>query len=263
MGVAPLHGRDFVEGDDAPGAPAVAVISHSVWQQFFSGDLGLLGEAVVMNDIPHTVVGILPQDFVYGGTRLAVYVPLQLDEDPLYGGANYMVLGRMPAQGDIEGSRADMARIFNVYREANPNALPDNLLGIGLVRFQDAYAENARPLLVVLSGAVGFVLLIACANVANLLMSRTNTRQREIATRVAIGAGSARILRQLVTEGLVLSLCAGVVGVLIARFIIDILVGLSPLFGVMAREASIDFRVLAFSFIISNHFCHYGHALWS
>jgi putative ABC transport system permease protein len=226
LGLQPTAGRTFVDGDDKPGAPPVALISESLWRRRFGGDPAVLGRPATLNGVAHTVIGIAPRALGVLTTG-DIWVPLVIDP-PKELRLNHVlfVVGRLKPGVAVETARAEMdavaARVAQQYPEVKD-------WGINLVTFTDTFVSTQlRTALLVLLGAVTFVLLIVSANVANLLLSRALERQKEMAVRAALGAGRARLVRQLLVESLVLSSVGGAAGIAVAAWAVTTLESTLP-----------------------------------
>jgi putative ABC transport system permease protein len=231
LGVAPTLGRSFTADEDRPGAERVCLISYGLWQRRFGGDRKIVGAQLTLNDKPYTVVGVLPADYRYG-TQTDVFAPIGLrgddelmkerDDHP-----GIYAVARLKDGVTYGQAEAEMKAIAERLAESYPKTNGGH--SITMMTLREYFVGDVRTSLLVLLGAVGFVLLIACANVANLLLARAASRSREIAIRTALGAGRWRIIRQLLTESVLLALVGGGVGLLLAAWGVDVL-----------RRASLD-----------------------
>jgi putative ABC transport system permease protein len=234
LGSKAALGRTFTAEDGKESAPAVAILSHGFWQRRFGGSPDVLNRTISLSGSPVTIVGVMPPDFQWfikensrTGKPPEIWMPLSLPQEfRIRRGRFLSAVARLApgvtprqAQTELDGIAA---RLETQYVEFNKG------WGATLVPLRDQLAGEIRPALLVLLGAVGFVLLIACVNVANLLLARAAGRHREIAIRSSIGAGRRRIIRQLLTESLLLSLLGGLLGLLLARWSVQALVALSP-----------------------------------
>ena len=251
IGVQPNVGRGFLPDEDLPGASPVVILSHSAWEAYFGAAADLIGETVRLSNEPFTVVGILPEGFSYTNVASAVYLPLVLATHPARGGTNYTPLGRLNPSLSLEAAQAETELIYRQFVTANPEYEREDILGLSAMSFLERVTFNVRPVLVALLAAVGTILLIACMNLANLLLARMTVRLREISIRTAIGAHTSRILRQLFVEGLVFSAIAGTAGVLLSFWGVDALVNLGTGLGARAANASVDGRVLLFALAVT------------
>ncbi|HUO34855.1 MAG TPA: ABC transporter permease [Candidatus Acidoferrum sp.] len=257
LGVSPVLGRDFQADDEQPGHEQVAILSYRFWQGHFGGDPAAIGQTIRVDDKPYTIVGVLPRDFSpYGiSSDLDVWTPFafvrsQLDPED----HELIVFGRMKKGVTLAKAQAEMETILEALKKTHPAF--DQKNGIRVVTLQSDLVRRQRPALLLLMAAVGFVLLIACANVANLTLARAADREREIAVRTALGAGRRRILRQLLTESVLLSLIGGTAGVAIAYGGIVALKALVPPPGVglqmpFLNRVGINVPVLGFTLLIS------------
>jgi putative ABC transport system permease protein len=249
LGVTPALGRDFTPEDDTEGGAPVVILSDGLWRRRFGGDPEVIGRAITLRGQSLTVIGIMPPGFRFPGEAdlwapLAPILNRHLSRQASMGKLN--VLARLKPGVTPEAARADMSVILERQRQDAPR--PYSLVQqVRVVRLSEKLTGNVRRALLVMFGAVAFVLLIACANVANLLLARSAARQKEMAIRAAVGAGRLRLVRQLLTESLLLSLLGGMAGALVARWGVKLLVAMSP--GGIARieESGVDGRVLGFT----------------
>ena len=231
MRAHPLLGRDFIADEDKFGAPGVTVLSHLFWQSQFGGDPEIVGKTITLNNLPFTVVGIMPQEFQHQGPP-SMWVLTEQYAEPNGGWfrrENRMVgavIARLKAGVTVEQARADMKSIEQQLITEYPIHNGGNT--IRLVTLHESIVGDTRPSLLLLFGAVGLVLLIACANVANLLLARGATRQKEFAIRAALGASRWRVLRQLLIESVLLGMAGGGLGLLLASWGVELLVKFAP-----------------------------------
>lgn len=246
LGVYPASGRAFTKAEDMPGGARVAIISDGLWRRRFGGNTTLIGQSVLLNDQPVTIVGIMPPQFRLGFAA-DLFVPMQARPTANYD-PNATVIGRLNSGLTIDQARAELKVIADEYRSAFPRQMQEGE-SIGAQSYQESFTGDVAQLLWILLGAVSFLLLIACANVANLQLTRAAGRQREIAVRLALGAGTGRIVRQLLTEGVLLALVGGGAGLLLAVWSAELLKALMPEgFLPTVAEISVDWRVLVFAF---------------
>jgi predicted permease len=251
--VAPLIGRTFTPDEDRIGGKPVALISESLWRRRFSADRGVLGRALTLNGTAYTVVGVLPASFEFPfrfGPAEDITVPLAqaATEPPMQDRLFHpgiWVIGRLKAGVKVEIARADFARIAQALAQQYPKENGGH--GISVAPLKDVLVENVRGGIYLLMGAVAFVLLIACANVANLLLARATAREPEIAMRNALGASRTRIVRQMLTESLLLALAGGLAGLLLALAATTSLLKSASRILPHAEQIGMDSRVLVFT----------------
>ena len=264
IGVRPLIGRNFAHQEDQPGSQVV-LLSYGLWQRRFGSDLEIQGKTVLLDEVPYSVVGVLPRQCRFplsglpmNGTPAEVYVPLALTNDELgQKGShfNFSAIGRLKPGVSLAQARAEAQAIARRIQESYSADLQKALPGVELQILANPLHEmavgNVRTPLLLMLAAVGLVLLIGCANVANLLLAKAAGRQREIALRMALGASRTQLARQMITESLALALFGGALGLLAAFWIVDAFVPYLPAGLPLAQEIGMDTGVLLFSLLAS------------
>ena len=260
VGVMPVLGRSFLPEEDKEGANRVVILSHAMWQGRFGSDSGILGQALTLNNQSHIVVGVMPAGFQFPvgfgymgrvlNDPMDLYVPIAATKsDAERGSFSFFSIGRLKSGVTIEQARAEMTSIESRLEQQYPDT--NTGIGISLVATHEQMVKGIRPALLVLLGAVAFLLLIACTNIANLLLARAASREREIAIRTALGASRRRVLRLLLTESVILSLAGGFLGLLLALWGTDALMALAPENIPRMNEVGVDGRVFVVTLAIS------------
>jgi putative ABC transport system permease protein len=250
--VSPLRGRVFTPAEDVPNGPNLVLLSYGLWQRRYAADPNVIGRSIQINDAPFQVIGIMPADFVlptdfHNPTATALWMPVQWDNASVdHGSHGYYAAARLKPGATVAQAREEMHRITQAMTDEGlyPRQMQFDTVVLSL---REEVVGTIRRSIWLLFGAVGFLLLIACANVANLLLARAEARQREIAVRSALGAGRARVARQLITESLVLAALSAVAGLLLAWGGVRLLAWWNPASIPRVAGASIDGRVLLFT----------------
>ena len=251
LGVAPSIGRTFTEQEEQTGRGSEVVLSDGLWRERFGADPHALGRTMLMDGAPYVIIGVMPASFQFPDKRTQIWTPLAVSDAAKAnrGGFWLHVLGKLKPGVSIEQARAEMALIGGNLERQYPSSNVG--YGVWVVPLLTQVVGNLRTGLLVLFGAVGFVLLIACANVANLFLARGAGREREIAVRAALGAGRRRLIRQLLTESFVFSVPAGAAGLLVAYWALRALIALAPVDMPRVDEIAMDNRVLWFTVAVS------------
>ena len=248
LGVTPAQGRGFRADDDVPNAARVAIIADSLWKRRFGGNPSVVGRIVTLSGEPHEIVGVLPAGFrpIVASQAGEIWRPLRVNRAaPSRGAVIYRVVGRLPDGLTLERAQASATALAQRLEAVHPDA--NEKVGFLVQPLQDRVVGDIRPGLLALLGAVAFVLLIACANLANLMLARGSSRGRELAVRLALGAARGRVVRQLLTESLLLAALGGAAGVLLSIWAVDALVSIAPASTPRVGEIGIDATVLLFA----------------
>ena len=258
IGIQPALGRAITPADDKEGAPRVAVISYGLWQRAFGADRNVLGRDVLVNGSKATIIGIMPKSFQFPPGEIdppELWTPLQISPNSRNRGSHFLsVLGRLKPGASIEQARSEIQQLQAHWKETaapKTHVFDGKFHYVVMYPFHDEVVGSIRLAMLVLLAAVGFVLLIACVNVANLLLARAEARQREIAIRKALGAGLSRLAAQFVTEGIALSLFGALLGLALAFIGLRIIVAMNAGSIPRAQEIAINIPVLLFTLVIS------------
>jgi predicted permease len=260
VGATPMLGRTFLPEDDKDGAGRVVVLSHATWKNRFTSNPKIIGQAVTINNQTHTVVGVMPANFQFPvgfgymgkvlNDPIDLYVPIAAaSEEAARGHYSFFAIGRLKPGVTLSQAQAEMTGIERRLEQQYPDT--NTGIGVRLVSTQEQTVKEIRPALLVLLGAVAFLLLIACANIANLLLARSAARQKEFAIRAALGASRLRVLRLLLTESVLLSLVGGALGLLFAVWGTAALIALAPDNIPRLNEVGMDGRVFGFTLATS------------
>jgi predicted permease len=255
LGVTPLHGRTFTAEEDRPDTEQVAVLGHGIWQRAFGGDPEIVGERVEVDGIARTVVGVLPPEVDLDDAGVEVWLPARFDPaDPGGRGSHYLYLvGRLAPGIGVEQAQAELDLLLTRWQEEYPETHAPSADGhpYYVKPLKEELVGEVRPAVMLLLGAVGLVLLVACVNVANLLLVRAERRQGEIAVRTALGASRGRLLGQLLTESVVLAVAGGVLGLAVAHWGLKGLLAAYPDAVPRAETIGVDPSVLVFTLVVA------------
>jgi len=258
LGVQPAIGRNFTPGEDIVGGPRVAIISHALWQRSFGGQANIIGKEIMIDARPFNVVGVMPQGYVFppgSNQPVDVWRPFQFDPANPGGRSNHYlyVIGRLKPGTTLDQARSEMGALMAGWASESRarHLLKSKIHPVLMFPLHEDVVGGAKSAVLMLLGAVAFVLLIACANVASLLLARAEARHREFAVRLALGAGRRRMLRQFLTEGMILVLLGAICGVALAQSGLKIIMAAAPDSVPRTGEIKIDLLVLAFTLGVS------------
>jgi putative ABC transport system permease protein len=254
LGTQPLRGRTFSTEENQPGRQQVAVISYDLWQRRFAGDDNVLGQNLVLDGVNHTVIGVMPADFQFPSPEIKIWTPIaSAANDVTDTSSRYLnVIARTKPGVELPQAQAEIAAIAAQMEKEHPDRYePGSGWGASVVQAREEMVGDYRVVLLILLGLVSFVLLIACLNVANLMLARAASRRHEVAVRAALGAGRFRLIRQSLVESLLLSMTGGVLGLLVGSLAGGLIRLFNPASLPRAGEIQLDVSVLIFTFAIS------------
>jgi predicted permease len=249
LGIRPALGRAIQRQDTRPGSPQVAVLSDSLWRSAFGRDPSVIGRQIELNDVNYTVVGVMPSGFTFVEQPADVFVSLQLGRSIADTGMNTRVIARLKAGTTIARAQANIDAVFEAFRQQG--LAQSGQRGIQLESYQRWLVGDFRTSVLMLFGAVSLLLLIACANVASLLMARASSREREISIRLAIGSGPWNLLQQFLAESMLIAFTGSLVGLLASSWTLKGLISLIPWNIPLTTNVGLDYRVLVFTLLIT------------
>ena len=251
LGAKPFLGRVFRKEDETPGQDHLVVLSYTLWQTKYAGNPEIIGRSIIIDDVPREIVGIMPRDFDYPSTTTRLWIPIVVnlgDSNDLWGPFAYQIIGRLRPGVSLEAARSEFKTVIPQVVKTFPMRMPTGFGSWAAVNpLQQVTTAGIRSALLLLLGAVALILLVACVNVANLLLARSSARQAEMSIRAALGANRWRMIVQLLTESVVLSIFGGIAGIILAYLSLDVLKALLPANTPRLDSASINGSVLVFA----------------
>src|SRR6185312_16070156 len=252
LGVSALKGRVFHKGDELPGQDSIAILGYNLWQTRFAGDPNILGRWITIDETARQIVGVMPREFTYRMPTTQLWIPARVDAQHLWEDFRFWMIGRVRPGATIDQARAEFKAAAPQVTAQFPWTMGKDYSSMfNLGPLQHDSAGSIRSTLFLLLGAAGLILLVACVNVANLLLAKTATREREIAIRTALGASRRRIIRQLLTESILFALCGGMAGVVVALASLNELKSAVPSYTLGLQAVQIDLRIMGFCLVIS------------
>ncbi|MBV9397437.1 MAG: ABC transporter permease [Bryobacterales bacterium] len=251
LGVQPILGRMFSVEDDLGGAPETLILSYSLWRELFAGDASVLGRKVLIDGVPHTIIGVMPQGFYFPNREARMWTAMRFAPPDFLDRTNCYItaLGRLKRDTRFEQAVAEMQTVTGRLAQLYPKELAHT--GATITRLREDVSPQSRMMLNALLGAAACVLLIACANLANLLLARSAARRKELAVRAAMGAGRERLVRQMLTESILLAAAGGILGVFLAIAALPALVRLVPVSLPLAEIPSVNWNILLFAVVLT------------
>lgn len=252
LGVNALRGRVFRKGDEMPGQDNLAIISYNLWQTRFATDPNIVGKWITLDNTARQIVGVMPRDYTFRSPSLQIWIPARVDAQHMWGDFLYWMIGRMKPGVTLEQARAEFKAAAPQVEAQYPWTMGKDYVSMfNIGPLQHDSVGRLRPTLLLLLGATVLILLVACVNVANLLLAKTATREKEIAIRTALGAGRRRIIRQLLTESTLFAVSGGVVGILFAWVSLSAVKAFVPAYTPGLQAVQIDLRVMVFSLVLA------------
>ena len=247
LAVNPELGREFIRDETRPGGALSAILTDGTWRKSFAADPAIIGHQIILGDNNYTVVGILPREFTFAEGAVEVFLPLHLGTDDK--GTNTEAIARLKGNVSLHEARTNLAVVYGQFQKQDTDKQGET--GMEPIGYQDSLVSDMKPSLLMLFGAVGLLLLVACANVASLLLARSNARQKEISIRLALGARRGRLLQQFTTESLLMAMLGGAAGLLAANWGLQVLTASLPFILPPSVSIKLDAHVLIFTLFVT------------